>query len=284
MRWVVALLMLSACDQVFGLKVRDGVPTDGAIESPTDVRVVTCPPPGQAPAFLAVAHQVVAGCGELTTNEARTQAMALCNNAIAEGAIDGPFTLVPAFVATGTEHIDVPRLAPEGDLVFVRHWNESTLYAQIRAYQRAGSTFTPAFEVTLAGRKFDTSVRFGTPSTGPARRIFLRDPSMVLAEIELDAAGVGSVVASYTESQLGIETIFQVPNMSPDGLRAIFLALHEGTGRVVYMDRTNLSERFRPVLPVNGIPAAGTFDAFMTAACERVYYSSAGSLFWVEQP
>ena len=284
MRWRVALLVMSACDQVFSLNGRDGAePADGGFELPTDVRVVTCPPLGQAPAFLPVAHQVVAGCGELTASEARTRAMALCSSAIAEGPIDGPFTPVPDILAIGTEHIDVPRLAPEGDLVLVRHWDQSTLYAQIRAYQRSGSTFTPAFDVTLAGRRFDTSVRFGTPSKGLARRMFLRDPSIVLAEIELDAAGAGTVVASYDESQLGIESIYQVPNLSPDGLRAIFLAQYEGTGRVVYMDRASLSERFRPVLPVEGIPAAATVDAFMTSDCERVHYSSAGSLFWVEQ-
>lgn len=284
MRWVAALLVLSACDQVLGLTARDGdQPADGATEPPTDVRVVTCPPLGQAPAFLPVAHQVVAGCGEWTTGEARTRAMALCGSRTAEGPVDGPFTPVPDLLAIGTAHIDVPRLAPEGDLVLVRHWDESTLFAQIRAYQGSSSSFLPAFDVTLAGRRFDTSVRFGTPSKGPARRMFLRDPSIVLAEIEIDAAGTGTIVASYVESQLGIDSIYQAPNLSPDGLRAIFLAQYQGTGRVVYMDRASLSDRFRPVLPVAGIPAAAPFDAFMTGECERVYYSSAGSLFWVEQ-
>ena len=284
MHRVIALLLMSGCDLVLGLNGRDGEePADSRNEAPTDVRVVTCPPLGQAPAFLPVAHQVVVGCGELTASEAPTRAMALCGGAIAQGSIDGPFSPVPEFLVVDPEHIDVPRLAPEGDLVLVRHWDPSNLYAQVRAYQRSGTAFTPAFDVTLASRTFDTSVRFGTPSKGPARRMFLRDPNIVLAEIELDAAGAGTVVASYEVSQLGLESIYQVPNLSPDGLRAIFLAQYEGTGRVVYMDRASLSERFRPVLPVEGIPAAATFDAFMTAECERVYYSSAGSLFWVEQ-
>ncbi len=278
MRWVVALLALSACDQVFGLQRHEAAaPIDAAAGA------VTCPPVGHAPAFVPVAHQVAVGCSEFTTGEVRTRAAALCGAAIAEGPLDGPFTPVPDLLGSGTGHIDVPRLAPEGDHLFVRTWDESTLVAQIRAYQLSGSTFTPAFDVTIAGRTFDTFVRFGTPSNAPARRMFFRDPSIVLAEIELDAAGAGTVVGSYSEAQLGVESIYQVPNLSPDGLRAIFLAQYEGVGRVVYMDRASLSDPFRTVLPLDGIPATSTFDAFMTATCERIYYSSAGSLFWIEQ-
>lgn len=86
----------------------------------------------------------------------------------------------------------------------------------------------------------DSYVRFGTPSRGPLRRMMIRNTGQDYREIEVDATGASTAIGTYTASDLGVVSLIGVPpNMSPDGLRIVFLSADQDLGTITaYADRS----------------------------------------------
>ncbi len=288
--WAPPLLLLGACDQVFGLDEREPTPTVDAPpgdQVPIDA-LISCPELGQTPVFAPVATQVIQNCFDFMVDSSRTRASVTCAGSpleIAVGPADGPFDPPPGLMSSGTMRIDLPRVVPEGDQILVRHWDTSTVTARVRAFNWANDgTFTPAWEIT-AVPMFDTSVRFGTPTDGPMRRIMLRDRVGEVRELEISALGAAEAVGTYTATALGVGDILQVPNLTPDGLRMVFAAYATATATftagVYYADRATRGGTFGIARIVPGVPSNGVYDLFMTANCDRLYFSSNNSVFWI---
>ena len=199
---------------------------------------------------------------------------------IGEGPLDGPFTLVAGFELVDKHHFDAPRLAPEGDQVIIRDWDESTLVGRIGMY--SGQPLTFAYEIRLPNNETtDSFARYGSPSRGPKRRMFFRQTTTPLTELEVDDAGTSTVVGTYTEADLGVMNFAGLlPSMTPDGLRIVFFAAATASG-IFYSDRETTADRFRPATLLMGVP--GSSDVYMTENCDRLYFSALGSVLWIQQ-
>ncbi len=284
MRWVVASVLLAGCTQVFGLAPTEQQPvTDAAFfDAPADAPFA-CPPIGETPQFSRVLNQTVQSCSEYSTTT-NGRGAAVCTepvNQIAEGPFDGLLTPVAGLEQTAELHLDFVRYAPEGDELFVRSWNQSTVIGRIRAFRRVDDSFVAAYDVVLPGQTTDSFVRFGTPSRGPRRRMMVRNRTDVYQEIELDATGASELIGNYVAADLGLTSITpSPPNLTPDGLRMVFSGGVSKAQGVQYSDRASLADRFRPVTGLD-IPTSPT--PFLTADCARVYFSQIGYVFWVQR-
>jgi hypothetical protein len=284
MRFAVALLALCSCNEVWGLDKTIAVGNVDAryFDAPADAPF-TCPPIGQTPQFSRLFHQIPERCTEYSSSATTGRALTMCFDPkmqIGEGPLDGPFTPIAGLETLNQQHFDAPRLVPEGDQLIIRDWNESTVVGRIGLYSAQPLAFI--HEIRLPNNMTtDSFVRFGTPTRGSKRRMFFRQLSTPLSEIEVDDSGTSTVVGTYTEADLGV-TAFAglLPSMTPDGLRIVYYGSSSESG-IFYSDRGSISARFRPGTLLMGVP--GSSDVYMTETCERIYFSAIGSLLWIQQ-
>src|SRR5262249_49053612 len=129
--------------------------------------------------------------------------------------------------------IDRPRLAPEGDTMFVRQ-TVNSMY-RLSAYHRAGDgAWTYGYDVPVTTTQ---DIWFGAPTRGAgARRIIWRVPSETLHEAA-EERGWGDV-ATYTPADFGVANFIGAANLSEDGLRMVFAgSLQIATMALYYADR-----------------------------------------------
>jgi hypothetical protein len=279
----VLLLVCTACNQWFGLEGTRLEPDPDAqfFDTPTPGTRV-CPPIGTPPQLETPLHPLPDMCFGLTTTADGKRATAGCNAPngpkIGEGPIDGPFTLVPSLDVVAPNHRDWPRLAPEGDELFTREWNLNTTTSTIHAFTRTADSYQPAYTLPLTLDSFD---QFGTPSVGPARRMFVRPQSIPgVQEIRIEG-GTSFVVRTYTAADLGLNQIYSAPNLVADGLRVVMLARlddNDAAG-VYYLDRATLDTAWSAPVKIITMNAG---DPFMTADCGRVYFQASANLVYVE--
>jgi hypothetical protein len=284
MRFAVALLTLCACNQVFGLDPTLPLNADAAyFDAPADAPFA-CPAIGVTPPFSKILHQIPQSCLKTTASLNTDRAFAECEQQqLAAGPAGGPLALVAGFELANGIHYDSPRVVPEGDQVVIRRWNISTVVGEVQLYDigEAGQ-LTFVHEIKLPNNiATDSFVAFGAPSRGPKRRMFVRQNMLPLSEIELDETGASSVVASYTESDLGVTGFTGLPpSFTGDGLRIVFNAYNTQNG-LFYADRLTTNDRFVAARVLMDVPNAA--DGFMTEQCERVYFSALGSVFWIQR-
>ncbi len=280
---MILVLVLSACKQAFGLDETQVVPPSDAqyFDAPADAPYA-CPPAGETPQFSRLFHQIAQSCLYYTSSGPLGRASALCREPVAqvaEGPSEGPLAPVVGLADVGTQRFDLVRLVPEGDELFVRHWDTGTVVGRIRRFRRGGdNAFTSAADVTLQGTTIDSFVQFGAPSRGPRRRMMLRNGPGALQEVEIGETGVAQQIAVYTEAQFGVDVLLSTPNMTADGLRIVFGGQRDGQ-LTFYSDRATVSDRFSPGRVLEDVPAA--FDTFLTEDCSRLYFSALGSILWV---
>ncbi len=280
---MIIVLALCACTQVFGLDETHGVvPSDAQyFDAPADAPFA-CPPTGETPQFSRLLHQIPQSCRHYTASGPLGRATALCREPlaqVAEGPSEGPLSPVAGLADVGAQRFDLVRLVPEGDEMYVRHWDTGTVVGRIRRFRReADDTFTAATDVTLQGATTDSFVQFGAPSRGPRRRMMLRNGTGALQEVEISETGVAQPIAVYTEAELGVDLLISLPNLTPDGLHLVFSGQREEQ-HTYYSDRATLADRFSPGRRLANVPAAN--DTFLTEDCSRVYFSALGSILWV---
>lgn len=287
---MVWLSALCGCNQVYGLDKTESAPVIDAqyFDAPADAPF-TCPAIGMTPGYSRVLHQIIQNCKEPSVSTTG-RAVADCSEPvyqIAEGPVGEPLVPVAGLEDTtsSSETIKIhhARYAPEGDELMVRIVRQAaTNTGRIVVFARSGAGFVESHDVTLSWQMLDSLVTFGTPSRGPRRRMFVYDVTNAYQEIEFDSTGVATLVDTYTAANLGVASITSfAPNMTPDGLRAVFGGVVGGESADLYIDRANLGQRFSTGRVLPNLPFTST--PFMTDDCARIYFSGFGSMFWVQQ-
>jgi hypothetical protein len=284
--WAMCLLV-AGCNPFFDISGTEPRPLVDAqyFDAPADAPFA-CPPTGETPQFSQNLKQIVQNCQEVSTSTTGRIA-GLCRERsaqISEGPLEGPLVPIAGFEQVAPTHIDLVRYAPEGDELFVRIWQDDSVVGRIVVVRQTASGFSIDHDVTLpAGEATDSFIRFGTPSGGPKRRMFIRNGSEPgIREIELDETGASTLVGSYTAADFGVD-YFGVPgNITADGLRVVFLGSPPSSqAQPVYADRASLADRFSTARVLSGLPYNVT--PFVTADCGRLYFDGLGYIFWVQR-
>ncbi len=99
----------------------------------------------------------------------------------------------------------------------------------------------------------------------------------------VDAAGTATVHDTYSATDLGLSSMANAPNLSPDGLRLVMpaISLTGSLQRVVCSDRPSTDARFRPADELDAVAFVG--DPFVTSDCGRIYFSAVKSVLFVQR-
>jgi hypothetical protein len=185
-------------------------------------------------------------------------------------------------VPSPNERFVTPRLTPEGEVLYLDHLKMAN--GIFERYDRKGGTWIQTG--TLSSTQLPppgNSTQMGSVTAlssneGFRRGMLTGNPTIIEVSIE-DATGEYTVVHNYTGL---VDLAAQAAQLLPDGLRMLIAGTKAGINAVYFGDRASVGEDFTSVVPLIGIPAFAT-DPFMTADCSRVYFSSAGTIFWAEQ-
>jgi len=276
------LLALCACNQVLGID-RTTHPLDAGIDAP-----FACPAIGKAPRFSTTPVMLQAPlCQQYTISHAADIALAYCDtprssSLVEQGNVDGDLHPVPE-LTPGLASYTRPRVSPEGDqLVTLVFGTTSDGFVR---YRRSGTSwtadaapFTMPSQITVN----DQVVLLSTPSRGPNRRMLaLLNPARI-DELSDDGTDTLGFVREYTLANLGLMEI-DGPMLLPDGLRAVLRGVSvDGTKvGVWYMDRPSITSDFGAPQLLSGIP--DVTDPFLTEDCGRIYFSTAGSIWYAQQ-
>lgn len=281
-----ALWAVGACNQIYGIDRTRAVPPIDAqfFDAPSDAPFA-CPTGPEAPAFSPLFHQIVQDCTDYTASETTGRALAMCATeppGVAEGPADGPLTLIPGLEIVPGTTLSSPRLAPEGDELYVKQYPSMASFGGVTVYRKTGTTWTATGSLAVPDADMiSQQISFGTPSRGPTRRMFVMNGDGVAQEIELSDPSQPHLINKYVATDLGLAYLSEAPNLSPDGLRLTLVG--SGTQRTLqlYASRTSLTERFPIPVPLPGVPRID--ELFMTSDCSRVYFSAASALLWIQR-
>jgi hypothetical protein len=312
----LALLTLCGCNQAFNLestKLIDAAEPPPPIDAPPPP---VCPALGTVPRFSDELRQIPPReCEAYSVSENRI-AMALCKGQLLRGDADGDMTqtimMDPAYAS------DFPRLAPDGDHLFVSHVDYNLNKSEFVEFAWNGTTLDKVGSYTA---RLDTAsleyFSMSTPSRGPDRRIVYADQNMTtyaweLVEISDAESGKFAEVARYPMTELGdMVGPLEKPSLSADGLRLVFLNsshLVQGGGStgggyttngaslggygggwctystsvVMYADRPNTSAHFGPAQVIDTVPDQVDWP-YMTEDCGRIYLSALNRIFYFKQ-
>jgi hypothetical protein len=271
MRWW-SLLGLCACNQTLGLEHTQVVDA-----SFFDVREdFTCPPFGETPKFAAAATTIATNCSHYSESKTKGRAIAYCGNS-ASGPLDGPFVEIAGLM---DGRYGLPRLAPEGDTLYVRDTTADVL----RIYNRSGDNdFTPAATVDLSSGT--GQITEGVPARG-GRMLWGRavvSPPPAFDEIVINSDGSIASTITHDISELGIQALGGVPNLTPDGLHIVFPGRVNNVSSVMYADRQAVGDPFSTARVLDNIPFELLQTPFMNETCSRIYFRSGDQLVWAQR-
>lgn len=257
------LLLVAACDRVFGLEDRDPLDAAGSEKA-------TCPELGAGPPVFGSTIEELQprSCFYFTLSQTTGLAYATCGNSIEEGPVDGP--LQPSAIAPSLPGatLDRPGVAPEGDHLMIRQLGSSV--QRMSWYARAGTTWIWQSDL-IDGTGLTTP---GVPSAAPDRRAIVASLDGYREFVEARDAWTELRFSPWTT--LGVGGGAQ-PHLSPDGLRLTFVV---GTV-VMYADRPDRGSEFGIATPITTV--GSTPSAFITEDCARAYYSTGGSIVFRRQ-
>jgi hypothetical protein len=312
MRWV-GLFVLCGCNQAFNLestKLIDAPPQTAPVDAPPPPK---CPPIGVVPRFSDDLRQIAPRNCEAYSISENQLAMGLCNGMLVRGDADAEMTqqitLDPAFAS------DRPRLAPEGDHLFLAHFDSTTSTTTFYDFVWSGTDFQKSAGYTAPHEaSYAESFEISTPSRGPDRHIVYGDYNYAKSAWDLveiaDGGGTFGEVQRYPLSDLGTNvTVLGRPSLSPDGLRLVFIgsqqyAYGSGTGTgytpllgtgiawpggcgytkavVMYADRPTTKDKFSVATPLETVPDQVDWP-YMTEDCGRIYLAALNRMFYFKQ-
>ena len=282
MRWWV--LALCACNRVFGIETTDLV--DASTMVPPDARV-ECPAYGTVPKFsqeiVAFSQQT---CGDYTISAAGGFAIAACSDGaphICAGEIASDLVPIASFEPDGMRQFGQPRLAPEGDELFLRIQPLPAGSAAVARYRRnADLTWSQASVLDLG---FPVLALAGVTSRASPRRMFVQLDTATpeannLHELEETAVDHWVERAVYTPSDLGLSAAPANVDVTADGLRLIYnpSSYVAGQDYLYYADRPDLASRFESGVRISTILA--NFGGYLTEHCDRFYFPALGKLYY----
>ena len=258
MRW--ALLLLAGCNQVYGLDSTQLTPAD----APRG-----CPAFGEPLKFSPyVGQSVFQDCIDYQIGG--TRAIGFCNGALAEGNVDqplAPMMFIPRDAASTYQRYT---LWPDGETMFVFedsliNGSRWLLYAR-----NAAGMWTSSGEVPgpMSGE------HIGAPSSSSPRHAFVSGTATGGIREVIDD-GQWSEVHTYDAVELGNHLPSRSVQLSPDGLRMMYFVFKDA---VYYSQRAKLGDKFPVPTKLEGAPVLE--DAFLTADCQRLYFSGLGRVFF----
>lgn len=269
----MGLLLLCACDQVFGLndvEVRDGPPPPPPV----------CPAIG-APLHLSTTSHLVPGahgCAQYTESRDANLSMMQCSGVIWGGPIDGTLTAIDLPALQLPFHYEAPRLAPEGKVLFVRKVNRiSPPSNDFELFIFDGTTWTQTPVSLPSAGTGDLS----SPTSAPNRTMMYADAIATLEELADDGTNTWSMTQTYAAGALGLLSP-TTPGLSTDGLRMVITGYPpNGSITVFYSDRMVRTDRFAAAVPIDNVPG-GPFP-FLTDNCDRLYVDTNNDIIYVSQ-
>jgi hypothetical protein len=262
---------------VFG--VRDTHPADAAY---FDAPPPACPPiGGVAPRFAQEFRLgVVRPCVCYTTGGSR--ALALCSDTgtfeAEEGAIDS--ALSPATIdLPPSTYLGSVKLFPDGDR-FIALLATFTAEYSLVIYRRDGARWVLDTTIMLPPDMVINGVsRPSTPTRDGHRFLMLQGTGVV----ELVETAPSVWVKHACCDAIGLVSLYDPPNLTPDGLRIVFATQGGGPDDgTKYADRNDVSEQFAPAKSIAGFPQLNY--AFMTEDCDKLYFSATQlAVFYVPQ-
>jgi len=249
--------------------------TDGARDAGTDVAAgSSCPP--------AAFHGPATAIGTATAiTIALPSSLAFAISTPGDGTLyaeqppSGTAAAIAAFTSTQTVSWDHPALRSDGNELFAREVNTTTIWSSTQVggvwgmpVQASG----PWFSDSLAGG----AVAVGT--TGDLRAMIWGDTQL---QEYTRTSGVWTAVGpALTPTDLiGQAAMLASPQLSSDGLSLVFLANPGGPSlQVWYTHRADLSSAF--TLPATAIygPATAIYSPYLTADCRELYLLENGVL------
>lgn len=242
---------------------------------------MSCPAPGTAPVFSGLMELVmVQGCYGYSASSVTNTAMAMCGDfdAIPSiGPLAGAFAPLTLATRSADEKVDAIALGPDGDEAIARlctgdqctlgkyvrddigwHWDDYLPVPDIAAY------------------------RFSIPTRKDIQRMVVVEDDMRLHELIEDGELGWREMGAYGFSTVDMTAQEGWLSLSPDGLRLVFTAFGPNP-HVYYTDRATLDDPFSEPSVLAGVPAVLHGDAFMTADCQRVYYSRPEEILYVDR-
>jgi hypothetical protein len=282
MRWLALLALPCGCDGVLGLhetRLADATHADAP---------PTCAGIGMPPTFVPVLHQVTTtDCNEYVPSVTAGTATAACHSVASYGPIDADLVPLAVVGRSPNSTFDYPRLAPEGDELWIREAIPNTGYA-LDAY-RLGSDGTFSYDHAIAVpsslKPEQGFYNVGNTSAGPLRHFIYGDAQVLSIEPhELIADDTGAVQEAIgTVASLGGLSLNSPIMISADGLRLVFVGFPTGGGPTApyYADRPALDAPFAmPV--VLDLPGGNQLATpYLRADCDRIYFSIIGFVFYL---
>ena len=174
---------------------------------------------------------------------------------------------IPAFAATSSVGWDHPALRPDGNELFARETNTSTIWSSVRM----GATW--AAPVQAIGPWFSDSLASTPAAVGAAGDLRM----MIWDDVQMQEytrtggtwTAVGSAMMANTLT--GQNANLAAPSLSPDGLSLVFIANPGGPNETVwYTYRADVSSAFAmPATAIHG-PTV-TYAPYLTADCADLY-------------
>jgi hypothetical protein len=171
-----------------------------------------------------------------------------------------------------TTSLDQPALWPDGDTVFLRQFSLSGQTFGIFAHNSGKWTWQRDVNDLAQGE------RIGSPSsTSPRHALVSGLDSIGIRELvddgttwtELRVYATGDLAGHVPDASVSVQ-------LSPDGLRMVFFVYKSG---IYYSRRAQLGDPFpMPPLKLEGAPPLS--DVFLTADCQRLYFSGLSSIFF----
>jgi hypothetical protein len=277
-----------ACNPILGLK--DTRPFD----APPPDAPPKCPTPGTAPVFSTVIRQaLLEHCAYFATSVASDLAAAYCLDQVRGvdqwevGPIAGPLSPITFVYPAATAQVTYGKLAPNGNELWMDQLVTAGNVETLSIYTSSDPTTWAwtADVFTIQGSGFSA---VSAPATTPYGRRVLVLYNNVVHELE-EIGAAWSERHSYTQSDLGVSQIYYQLNLSPDGLRMVFLGGVPRNGNqvdaVMYVDRADASATFGPSQALAGPPlGVGQIQyPFMSADCGRLYFLGLDQILYLEQ-
>lgn len=275
MKRVLPLLLVAACNQVYGLD-----PTQIVADAAPDAAPACSPELVYRPQFHQVIYQ---RCTSYSFARDVDRALAFClpEDApafIGEGRVDSMLARVT--VEGVASPVREPRISPEGDRMFLLRATAAGVTG-FAVYHRDATAWRYAYDLPVIG-DYDDAV--GVPSARPnARFMHSRPNAGVVDEYVEEAPDTWRLWHSYPAADFDTISLYTQFNLTADGLHVIYQAFAlDSTIVVRHAWRDDIGAQFRKTLPIMGVPR-GTVDGVMTPDCGRLYFSGLSSIFYAQQ-
>jgi hypothetical protein len=267
MRWVV-LVIAAACGSS-----KPATPKDApvALDVPVDVAIDAPPGSGCVASAFTGSPTTIGTATALSIALPTSLAFAVSspndNSLYEEQPPSAAAAAIAVFTADATHGWDHPALRPDGNELFAREINTTTIWSSTKS----GSTWATPVQMT-GGWPSDSlaSTPAAVGTAGDLRMMIWDD--VQLQEYSRASGTWTSVGTAMTPTQLvGQNAFLAAPMLTPDGLSLVFLANLGGSSLTVYyLHRASTSAAWP--LPATAIYAStAIYSPYLTANCADLY-------------